>query len=150
MAIGVYLVRLWSAERQVQLHTDHLLQSLEDRSWTRFSSFLADSYKDQWGEDRALVLQRSRAVFGYLRGIRLIASEVEIQAGGRAGYWRAKINLAGAENSELAAMVRERLSKLPSPFTLEWQQVSGKPWDWKLMRVSNDALELPQGYDQFP
>jgi hypothetical protein len=150
IAAGVYLVRLWSAERQVQLHTQHLVQSLEERNWTQFNSFLADSYKDQWGQDRSLVLQRSRGLFGYLRGIRIVSAGAAIQAGGRAGFWRSRIEIEGAENSELASMLKERVNRLTSPFTLEWRQISAKPWDWKLVRVSNDTLEIPQGYDQFP
>jgi hypothetical protein len=150
IAVGLYLARLWSAERQVQLHTQHLVQSLEGRNWTKFTSFLADEYKDQWGQDRPLVLQRSRALFGYLRGIRIVSTGAQVQAGRRAGFWRGKIDIKGAENSELASMVKERVNRLNSPFTLEWRQISWKPWDWKLLRVSNEALELPQGYDQFP
>jgi hypothetical protein len=150
IAVGLYLVRLWGAERQVQLHTQHLIQSMEDRNWTKFASFLADSYKDQWGEDRPLVLQRSQALFGYLRGIRILATTPTIQASGRTGSWRSRIEIEGAENSELASMVKERVNQLTSPFTLEWKQISGKPWDWKLVRVSNDTLEIPQGYEQSP
>lgn len=150
LAVALYLVRLWSAERQVHLHTEHLIRSLEERNWPKFSSFLADSYKDQWGQDRSLVLQRSRALFGYLRGIRIVSANPTLQAAGRAGFWRSRIEIEGAENSELAAMLKERVNRLSSPFTLEWRQISAKPWDWKLMRVSNDALEIPQGYDQFP
>jgi hypothetical protein len=150
IAVGLYLARLWTAERQVQLHTQHLMQCLEGRNWTKFTSFLADEYKDQWGQDRTLVLQRSRALFGYLRGVRITATGADVQAGGRAGFWRARIAIEGAENSELASMVKERVNRLNSPFTLDWRQVSWKPWDWKLVRVSNDALELPQGYEQFP
>jgi hypothetical protein len=37
----------------------------------------------------------------------------------------------------------ERLNKLPTPFELEWHHLSGKPWDWKLVRVSNSAFEIP-------
>jgi hypothetical protein len=150
IAGGLCLARLWGAERQVKLHTQHLFQSLEDRNWTKFAAFLADSYKDQWGEDRPIVLQRSRALFGYLRGVRIVATNATIQAGGRGGFWRSKIEIEGAENSEVAYMVKERVNRLTSPFTLEWKQISAKPWDWKLVRVSNDALEIPQGYEQFP
>ena len=73
-----------------------------------------------------------------------------IQASGRAGFWRSRIEIQGAENSELAYMVKERVNQLTSPFTLEWKQISAKPWDWKLVRVSNDTLEIPQGYEQLP
>ena len=30
-----------------------------------------------------------------------------------------------------------------APFELEWRRQSAKPWDWKLVRVSNASLEIP-------
>jgi hypothetical protein len=35
------------------------------------------------------------------------------------------------------------VNKLPSPFELEWRRLSGKPWDWKLVGVSNPACQIP-------
>jgi hypothetical protein len=40
-------------------------------------------------------------------------------------------------------MLDERVNRLPTPFELEWHHVSGKPWDWKLVRVSNPAFQIP-------
>jgi hypothetical protein len=37
----------------------------------------------------------------------------------------------------------ERVNKLPTPFEFEWHHLSGKPWDWKLVRVSNSGFEIP-------
>jgi hypothetical protein len=37
----------------------------------------------------------------------------------------------------------QRVNKLPTPFELEWHRLSGKPWDWKLVRVSNSGFEIP-------
>ncbi|PYI73929.1 MAG: hypothetical protein DMF08_01935 [Verrucomicrobia bacterium] len=37
----------------------------------------------------------------------------------------------------------ERVNRLPAPFELEWRHVSGKPWDWKLVRISNPAFQIP-------
>ena len=40
-------------------------------------------------------------------------------------------------------LVKERVSSLTTPFDLEWRRMSAKPWDWKLVRVSNAELALP-------
>ena len=40
-------------------------------------------------------------------------------------------------------LLDERVNKLQTPFELEWYKFSGKPWDWKLVRVSNSAFEIP-------
>ncbi len=39
-------------------------------------------------------------------------------------------------------MIKQRVNHLPEPFVLEWRRISARPWDWKLVRVSNPALEL--------
>jgi hypothetical protein len=41
-------------------------------------------------------------------------------------------------------MIKERVNSIPAPFQLEWRRVSGKPWDWKLVRVSNAELVIPE------
>ena len=44
-------------------------------------------------------------------------------------------------------MMNERQNSLSTPFELQWRHVSGKPWDWKLVRVSNPELEIPAGFE---
>jgi len=51
------------------------------------------------------------------------------------------------DRSEMMELLKERVNSLATPFELEWRQVSAKPWDWKLVRVSNSALEIPADID---
>jgi hypothetical protein len=146
LALGIYLMWLWGAEHQVRLHTDHLLKAIETRNWSGFAAFIADDYHDQWGQDRETVLARTRGVFGYLRGIRIVPNLPIVQTGGGKATWQAKISIEGNEN-ELAGLVKERVNSLTTPFTLEFRRISGKPWDWKLVRVSNPGLEIPAGFE---
>ena len=146
LVFSLYLMRLWGAEHQVQLHSDHLLRAVEDKNWSKFATFVGEDYQDQWGQDHALVLERTRDVFRYVRGIRLVPSNALVQAGGGQATWQAKITIEG-DNSELAALMKERVNPLPTPFTLEWRNQSWKPWDWKLVRVSNAGLEIPAGFE---
>ncbi len=148
--LGVWLVKLWGSEHQIELHTNHLLRSIESRDWKKFSSFLAPDYQDQWAQDRTTVMERARQVFGYLRGIELKPIDPGTTSSGAAGSWQARIELTGASNSELASLVRERLTRLKAPFQLEWRRQSWKPWDWQLVRVSNADLELPAGNEFMP
>jgi hypothetical protein len=143
---GIFLMWLWSAEHQVRLHSDHFLAAIENKNWPKFATFIADDYHDQWNQDHAIVLQRTREVFRYLRGIRIVPHQVIVMTGGGKGTWQAKIILEGDE-SELAQLVKERVNPLTTPFVLEWRRVSGKPWDWKLVRVENAGLEIPAGFE---
>ena len=61
--------------------------------------------------------------------------------------WKqAKISVDG-DNSEIMALIKERVNPLGSPFELEWHRKSAKPWDWKLVRVSNAELTIPEYVD---
>ena len=56
--------------------------------------------------------------------------------------WFGKITVSSSDDGVME-LLDERVNKLPTPFELEWHRLSGKPWDWKLVRVSNSTFELP-------
>jgi len=144
VALGVYLHLLWQPARQVELHSQHLLEQIEDKDWDAIGAFLAETYADQWQQDRATVLLRLRAVLHYARNLKIEAQEPMIIAGSESGKWRARITLT-ADPNEVATLIQERVNALAEPFELHWKRTSRKPWDWKLVRVENPALELPDG-----
>lgn len=140
--LGLYLFQLWDSERQIELHTAHLLTALEKNNWSDVSEFLDPSYSDQWGHDRATLLNQLRRVLIYARHLHIHADNPDIHAAGSEGDWRARVTLE-ADPNEVSAMIEERVNPLTEPFTLHWRRLSWKPWDWKLARVTNPALELP-------
>ena len=157
LLVGLYLLWLWRPERQVRYHSEHFLRAIEHKNWTGVAEFVAADYQDQWGNDRARLLERTREVLRYLRSLRIEASNVTVKidnaetvgaregARSRRGYWTAVINIDGEQN-ELMAAVKEQVNTLTRPFELEWRRAS-KPWDWKLVRVSNPSLQLPAGFE---
>ena len=46
------------------------------------------------------------------------------------------------KGGDYAPEVIERVNRLTKPFELHWRHESWRPWDWKLVQVSNPALEL--------
>ncbi len=143
ITLGLFLFQLWDAGNQVRLHSEHLLVALEKKRWSAVNEFLDPTYADQWGHDRATVVSRLQQVLPYARNLRLHAREVISQAADGAGYWRARITLE-ADPNEVSAFILSRVNPLQDPFTLTWRRASGKPWDWKLVRVTNPALELSE------
>lgn len=143
LLVGLFLVRLWTPERQIRRHSENLLRACEKRDWTRFGSFVADDYRDQWGNDRSGVLERTRDVFRYVHIVHLTAVNPSIRTVNKHGVWTAKIAIDG-DNGEAMTMIKDRVNSLITPFELEWQRKSGKPWDWKLVRVSNPDLQIPE------
>jgi hypothetical protein len=137
------LFRLWQGEKQVRLHIEHFLHAIEQKAWAKAGAFMDEQYRDQWGQDRTLVLARLREVLPYMRNLQIRSEELAIVVRGNDGTWRGRITLE-AEPDEISALIKERVNALDeSPFELQWRKVSGSPWDWKLIRVTNAELELP-------
>ena len=142
LCIGVFLIWLWRPERQVRRHTENFLHAIEHKNWTVAGDFIGSDYQDQWGDDRAQVLERMREGFQYVRGVHVSAFNVTVQIEGRRAEWTGRIWIDGPQ-SEVMELLKERVNSLTAPFELEWRRLSRKPWDWKLVRVSNSALEIP-------
>jgi hypothetical protein len=139
---GVYLAQLWQARRQVELHSVHLLAKVEQRDWKAVGEFVGSDYRDQWGNDRALLLERLREVFRALPNSRIEANAVSLAASDGRGSWSAKITVKS--NGEFADFIERRVNSLESPFEFEWRRGATWPWDWKLVAVRNPALEIPE------
>ena len=60
----------------------------------------------------------------------------------RVGQGTARPNVYSSDDGVMQ-FLDERVNRLPAPFELEWRHVSGKPWDWKLVRISNPAFQIP-------
>jgi hypothetical protein len=147
LAIALYCVWLWDAERQVARHTENLFHKIEQKKWSAVADFVADDYVDQWKQDRALVLERMRLVLGYAHHFQINATDVDCKIDNNGlGVWRGKITI-DSDDAELMTVVKQHLDSLTEPFELRWRHLSGKPWDWKLVRVSNSELEIPAGFE---
>ena len=82
------------------------------------------------------------SLWALLRGSRIILSNASVQVETRRAVWPGKIMVYSTDDAVME-LLDERVNKLPTPFKLEWHRFSGKPWDWKLVRVSNSAFEIP-------
>jgi hypothetical protein len=142
LCIGLYLLWLWRPEHQVRLHTEHFFHAINGRNWETAADFIGDDYRDQWDNDRARLLARMREGFRWVRGSGIIQSNVSVKAETRRAVWTGKIMIYSSDDGVME-LLDERVNKLPTPFKLEWHHLSRKPWDWKLVRVSNSAFEIP-------
>jgi hypothetical protein len=142
ICVGLYLIWLWRPERQVQLHTQNFFHAIDHRNWETVADFIGADYQDQWGDDRTRVLERMREGFRWVRGSTIIPSNVSVTTEGQRVLWSGKIVVYSTDDSVMQ-LLDERVNKLPTPFELEWHRLSGKPWDWKLVRLSNSGFEIP-------
>ena len=72
-------MQLWSATNQVRLHSEHLLRQIENRKWAAAAEFVAADYRDDWGDDRALLLQRLRLALQRFSSLTINADAPQIQ-----------------------------------------------------------------------
>jgi hypothetical protein len=142
LCIGVYLFWLWRPEHQVRLHAEHFFHAIDGRNWEAVAEFIGHDYHDQWDNDRARLLERMRENFRWVRGSRIIATNPSVQVETPYAIWVGKITAYSSDDGVMEVL-DERVNRLPTPFELEWHQFSGKPWDWKLVRVSNPAFQIP-------
>ncbi len=139
--IGLWLAQLWQAEKQVRLHNDHFLQQIAERDWSGAGDFIAADYHDDWGHDRKELLNRFHLVLRFFTSLTINTANPQVSANAPAGWWSAKVRIEGS-GSEFAPAIVERVNSLTEPFVLHWRRESWRPWDWKLVRVSNPALEI--------
>jgi len=142
VGIGLYLLWLWRPEHQVRLHTENFFHAIDGRNWETVADFIGVDYRDQWDNDRARVLERMREGFLWVRGSSITALDAAVQVETPRAIWIGKIMVYSSDDGVME-MLDERVNRLPAPFELKWRRVSGKPWDWKLVRVSNPAFQIP-------
>jgi hypothetical protein len=142
VALAVFLIVLWSPERQARLHQEHLLGAVSDKNWARVASFIAEDYSDRWGHDKTFVLQATREVFAQFFALELSMQDPVLSVRDGAGEVSARL-IAKGSGGPFAQMAIDRLQSLPEPFTFRWQKRSWKPWDWALVRVDHPTLEIP-------
>lgn len=141
--LGICLVCLWGAENQVRLHSEHLLRQVERRNWGAVEKFVAADYRDEWGDDRARLLERLRLIGRFFFDLTITVSQADTAADASSGTWQAHIQLTG--RGEAAGEVTARVNSLTTPFKLFWRKESWRPWDWQLVKVTNESLDLPSG-----
>jgi hypothetical protein len=126
----------------VRRHTENLFRAIERKNWEEVSDFIGSDFQDQWGDDRARLLERLREGVRHIRGSRIVTSNSSVQVKNRRALWSGKITLYSSDD-DVMEILDERVNKLPAPFELEWRRTSDKSRDWKLARVSNPGFEIP-------
>src|SRR5205814_8681949 len=105
---------LWQPERQVRRHTENFFHAVEHRNWDAAVDFIGDDYQDQWGDDRARVLERMREGFRWVRGSRIMAPDARVQTENRRALWTGNIT-ADSSDDGVMEVLDERVNKPPAP-----------------------------------
>jgi len=134
---------LWQPERQVWKHQTHLLDAAENRSWSRFNSFIDPAYSDRWKHDKAFITRETRE---WLRQFFALTIRREVVSqempDSTHAIIRARLRLEG-NGTALAQMAQDEVNGITEAFVFEWTRKSWKPWDWQLTRADNPQLNIP-------
>jgi hypothetical protein len=141
LMIGLWLAQLWQPEKQVRLHSEHFIRQIEKRNWSAAGGFIAADYRDDWGRDQRATLGQLKVALRFFTSLSIDATNPQVSVDSPAGWWSAKVRLQGS-GTETAPEIISRVNDLPEPFVLHWSRESWRPWDWKLVRVSNPALKI--------
>lgn len=136
-----YLLWLWQPERQVTLHFENLVKSVENRKWNRFARLVADDYEDQWGLDKETILREAPEGFRHFFALSIDAENVTQRVHDNTARVECVLRIRG-EGTAIAQMVRGEVNRIHRPYVFFWEKRSWKPWDWQLVRVENEQLNL--------
>ena len=142
ISVGIYLLWLWRPEHQVRLHTEHFFRAIDGRNWDTVGDLIGGDYRDQWENDRTRLLERMQEGFRWVPGSRIAAPDAAVQVDPPRAIWIGRINVYSSEDGVMQ-FLDEHVNRLPAPFMLEWHHFSEKPWDWKLVHMSNPAFQIP-------
>ena len=147
VALLLWGIWFWQAERTVARAFASLVQQVEKRNWEGVQDRIAEDYKDRWGLDREEAIRLGSEALRqfFLLEIRPVDPvEIQEQDG---GTWvvSSRLQIAGT-GSAISAMIVDRANALSEPFVFSFDKQSWKPWDWKLIRMDQSQLEIPQGW----
>lgn len=143
LILGVRCIRLWQPERQIELHQAHLLTALGDRHWKKVDRFIAPTFTDRVGHDKAWVLRESREVLRQFIALDIKAIDPEIEplaATPEIGVVRSRLQIIGT-GSPIANYAKETVNSSTHPFLFTWKRQSWKPWDWQLTTLDQPILD---------
>ena len=146
LGLAPYSAWLWQPERQVRLHTAHLLKAVEGRRWKKVDSLVADNYSDRWRHDKEFVLRASNEVFGQFIFLTIQSEPLSCSVSGSTGVTQDRVKVSGS-GGPIAQVVIERVDRLRQPFVFTWERMSWKPWDWRLTRFDQPELEIDASLD---
>jgi hypothetical protein len=142
LTIALRCLWLWQPDRQVILHQARLRGAIESRDWASVQTLIDPAYTDRWGYTRDTGIRDARQWLGQFFALTIIVQPIAHQSSPTAGTVTECWKLDGT-GTEMAAMVKDSVNTLQSPFTFRWQHTTWKPWHWTLLRVDNPALQLP-------
>jgi len=140
LAGTTFAVVEFQSERQLNKAFGRLVSSVEARDWKRVASMTAVDYADPWGMNRSQALEIGSEILRHFFVVDIATGDLSISVGdGDQGEVRAVLRVGG-NGTAIAQSVMAEANQLQQPFIFQWRKASWKPWDWKLVSVSQSEV----------
>lgn len=146
-AVAAFLIWHWSAERQVRLAFENLVERIEKRNWGGVARLVSEDYSDEWGLTRETGLRLASDGLRHFMVLEIEPIAPDFEISGDEATVRTAFHVSG-HGTGLADVIVGRAAEIDEPFELVWRRESGAPWSWRLVSVRQPQLQL-QGYMQY-
>lgn len=138
---GVYLVAFrWTPATQIRLHQMELIQAAEHNDRATLEELISDFYKDQWGFSKKELLIALRDMRRSMTTVEVTPEVIVVHAAKDTGSFSTVIRIDGVGYA--ADEVKSEINTITTPFVFHWRKEGPKPWDWGLVKITNEGLDL--------
>jgi len=136
----IWLVQLWQPSRQIVRHTENLLTRASARDWPAVTAMMAEDYRDTWGHDRGLSVDKAREVFSHFFALRIVPLEpLRVTPDSGEGTAVARVGVFGS-GTAVAHRVMDEVQSTTEPFIFTWRKAGAWPWQWELVSAAHEEL----------
>lgn len=143
--LAAWIVWKMLPSTQLEQKFDRLIEATGDRNWKRVKALMAEDYKDAWGQNREDATKNGSEALRHFLVLQVTAENVRIEKEGRKALISARLRLDG-KGTAIGESVKDYANGLQEDFRFAWERKSWKPWDWKLVSISQpeiDTLQFP-------
>lgn len=119
---------------------DRLLHAAADRRWDAVRHLMAEEYRDAWGQDREQAVAKASEALQNFLVLEILSEDASVEHRERDALISTRLRLRGRGNA-LGEEIMNHANSLESHFQFAWRRKSWKPWDWKLVSVSQPQFD---------
>lgn len=136
-----------TAESQVRHRAEGFRRALTDGRSAKAWNMVSTDYRDQWAMDRDQIGSALRDVSRQFLTLRLEWSDARYDRSPDGSIALTTTpRLDGKPLTPIGEMMLSTARRLDQPFTFHWKKEGWWPWTWRLVNITNPALEIPDGY----
>ena len=136
-----------TAESQVRHRAEAFRRALAEGRSAKAWHMVSADYRDQWDMDRDQIGSALRDVSRQFLTLRVEWVDPRYEAAADGGLTLTTVpRLDGKSLTPVGEMMLSTARRLEQPFTFHGKKEGWWPWTWRIVNITNPALEIPEGY----